>query len=71
LRHSFAVHRLVKWYQEGANLNAKLPVLAKYMGHQSVAETQVYLQLTADLFPDVTSRTEAAFGDVIPRRAKP
>lgn len=70
LRHSYAVHRLVRWYQEGANLNAKLLVLAKYMGHQSVAETQVYLQLTADLFPDVTSRTEAAFGDVIPRRAK-
>ncbi len=71
LRHSFAVHRLVQWYQEGADLNAKLPVLATYLGHQSIAETQVYLQLTADLFPHLTARTEAAFGDLIPRRTKP
>jgi len=70
LRHTFAVHRLIGWYREGADLNAKLPVLATYLGHHSIAETQVYLQLTAELFPHLTDRIEESFGQVIPRRTK-
>ena len=69
LRHSFAVHALLRWYREGADLDAKLPVLAAYLGHQSLTGTQRYLHLTAELFPEVTQRVNTAFGDVIPRRA--
>ena len=68
LRHTFAVHRLLHWYREGADLNAKLPVLATYMGHLDILGTQHYLHLTAELFPEITSRSQAYFGDVIPRR---
>jgi integrase/recombinase XerD len=68
LRHTFAVHSLLRWYHEGADLDAKLPVLAAYMGHQSVMGTQHYLHLTAELFPEIVKRANAAFGDVIPRR---
>lgn len=69
LRHTMAVHSLLRWYREGADLDAKLPVLATYLGHQSLAGTQRYLHLTAELFPEITVRANAAFGDVIPRRA--
>ncbi len=68
LRHTMAVHSLLRWYREGADLDAKLPVLATYLGHQSLAGTQRYLHLTAELFPELTVRANAAFGDVIPRR---
>lgn len=68
VRHTFAVHSLLRWYREGADLDAKLPVLATYLGHQSLAGTRHYLHLTAELFPEVTVRTNAAFGDVIPQR---
>jgi integrase/recombinase XerD len=68
LRHGFAVHTLLRWYQEGADLEAKLPVLATYLGHRSLAGTQRYLHLTAELFPEITVRANAAFGDVIPRK---
>jgi hypothetical protein len=44
----------------------QLPVLAAYMGHRSITGTQRYLRFTADLFPDVAARLEAAFGQVIP-----
>ena len=71
LRHTFAVHRLARWYREGADLNALLPVLATYLGHRSITDTQLYLRLTADLFPDVIVRSEAAFGHIIPRRTAP
>jgi integrase len=68
IRHSFAVHRLERWYREGIDLSAKLPVLAAYMGHKSIRETQLYLRLTPHLFPDVCARMEQHLGHVIPRR---
>ena len=67
-RHLFAVHALRRWYRDGADLNAKLPLLATYLGHQHVSGTQHYLHLVADIFPEITARVDAAFGDVIPRR---
>lgn len=71
LRHSFAVHTLIRWYREGADLEAKLPLLATYLGHQHLAGTQRYLHLTAELFPEVIARVNTAFADVIPRRVNP
>ena len=71
LRHAFAVHTLLRWYQEGADLDAKLPLLATYLGHQNLAGTQRYLHLTAELFPEITRRVDATFGEVIPQRIAP
>jgi integrase/recombinase XerD len=67
-RHRFACCVLRRWYQDGADLDAKLPLLATYLGHVNLSGTQRYLHLTAELFPEITARSEAAFGDVIPRR---
>lgn len=67
-RHAFAVHRLETWYREGADLGAKLPILAVYMGHKSLVSTQWYLRLTPEIFPDIIRRLEAFTGHVIPRR---
>jgi len=67
LRHTFAVHRLLKWYEEGADLNAKLPFLVAYLGHKDFTGTQKYLHLTAELFPNLTTRMNQQFGGVIPQ----
>jgi len=69
-RHLFAVQTLRRWYRNGEDLNAKLPLLATYLGHQHLSGTQRYLHLTAELFPEITARLDAAFGEVIPRRNK-
>ena len=39
-RHLFAVHTLRRWYRDGENLEAKLPLLATYLGHQHLSGTQ-------------------------------
>lgn len=67
LRHTFAVHRLQQWYEEGADLNAKLPFLVAYLGHKDFTGTQKYLHLTAELFPHLTTRMNQQFGGVIPQ----
>lgn len=56
LRHSFAVHRLLGWYRDGEDVNARLPALATYMGHVDISSTQVYLQPTAELLGEVDRR---------------
>lgn len=67
-RHLFAVHTVRRWYRNGEDLDAKLPLLATYLGHQHLSGTQRYLHLTAEIFPEITARLDAAFGEVIPRR---
>jgi integrase len=39
LRHTYAVHALLRWYHAGVDVQAKLPALATAMGHVSVAST--------------------------------
>lgn len=65
LRHTFAVHCLQRWVENGKDLNAKLPYLSAYMGHVGLSTTQQYLRLTAELYPHIISAMETNF-DVIP-----
>jgi len=55
-RHTFAVRRLLAWYRDGQDVNARLPWLATYLGHVNIQSTQVYLQATAELLPEVERR---------------
>ncbi len=43
MRHSFALTALRRWYRAGLDVQTKLPALAAYMGHVSIASTQYYL----------------------------
>ena len=61
LRHTFAVHCLERWYRQGEDLNARLPLLVAYLGHQSLSGTQRYLRLTPAVFPDINARLESFF----------
>ena len=68
LRHTYAVHRMLLWYEQRADLNAKLPLLATYLGHVNLSSSQYYLRLTEDLLSAVTSRYQARFGNLIEER---
>jgi site-specific recombinase XerD len=56
LRHTFAVHRLLAWYRDKQDVNARLPALATYMGHINVCSTHIYLRPTAELLEQVSNR---------------
>lgn len=56
LRHTFAVHRLLAWYRDGQDVQARLPWLATYLGHVDIQSTQVYLRATAELLEQVDRR---------------
>ena len=56
LRHSFAVHRLISWYQQGADINHKLHRLSVHLGHSELKHTQPYLSMTPELFAQALQR---------------
>jgi integrase/recombinase XerD len=58
LRATFAVHRLVAWYREGADLQTRLPLLSTYLGHVNVSGTQAYLPMTHELLAEASRRFE-------------
>jgi site-specific recombinase XerD len=58
LRHAYAVHRVVRWYQQGANVQHLLPQLATYLGHLHIAATQRYLTMTPELLREASRRFE-------------
>lgn len=66
IRHTFAVHCLNNWTLSGIDLMAALPVLSRYLGHEGIKGTQKYLQLTAQMYPDIVAKLETTFGDLIP-----
>lgn len=55
-RHTFATRRLEAWYQQGADVQRLLPVLATYLGHVNLAGTQVYLTMTPELLRQAALR---------------
>jgi integrase len=61
LRHSMAVLRLLLWCEQNADLGAKLPLLATYLGHVGLASSQRYLQLTQDLMGEIITRRSNPF----------
>jgi len=58
LRHTFAVHRLLAWYREGADVQRCLPHLSTYLGHTRIACTQRYLTMIPELLELASRRFE-------------
>jgi integrase/recombinase XerD len=59
LRHSFAVATLLKWYQDGGDAAARLPLLSAWLGHGDPASTYWYLTGTPELLALAAARLEA------------
>jgi len=66
LRHTMAVRCLNNWVLSGVDVTSALPVLSRYLGHTGIFHTQKYLQLTAEMYPDITAKMERQFGGIIP-----
>jgi integrase len=58
LRHSFAVRRLLRWYEEGVDVDRKILALATYLGHAKVTDTYWYLSAVPELMAVTSQRFE-------------
>jgi len=53
VRHTAAVHALVKLTQQGLDIYTSLPLLTIFMGHKKVRDTENYVRLTQEMYPDL------------------
>lgn len=53
IRHSAAVHAMAKLTQNGMDIYASLPLLATFLGHKKILDTEAYVRLTQELYPDI------------------
>ena len=64
-RHSFAVNALLRWYRAGADVEAKLPLLATYLGHGSAVSTHYYLHFIEPLRTAASERFANRYGELV------
>jgi integrase len=64
-RHSFAVNALLRWYRVGADVEAKLPLLATYLGHGSSVSTHYYLHFIEPLRTAASERFASHYGELV------
>ena len=64
-RHSFAVNALLRWYRAGADVDAKLPLLATYLGHGSALSTHHYLHFIEPMRAAASERFAKIYGSLI------
>lgn len=58
LRHSFAVATLLRWYRDGGDVQARLPLLSAYLGHIRPSSTFWYLTACPQLLALAAERLE-------------
>lgn len=61
LRHSFATETLTRWYRDSGDVQARLPLLATYLGHTDPKSTYWYLSGAPELLALAADRLEDAF----------
>jgi len=65
-RHSYAVHRLNQWVRNGQDINALYPYLSEYMGHSNYADTDYYLSLVEEFYPEMEKRLSSLNDGILP-----
>lgn len=67
IRHSFSVHSLARMADQGLDLYYCLPLLSKYLGHKSLAATDSYVRLTAEMYPRLLDKVNRICAFVFPQ----
>jgi integrase len=62
LRHSLAVHTLLRWMHDGVSVDQRIGVLSTYLGHVAPADTYWYLSATPELMALAAERLDLRFG---------
>ena len=64
-RYHFAWANLNRWAAEGLDVNAMLPYLMRYMGHQCISNTLYYFHFVPEFFPTYSEMSRVT-EDIIP-----
>jgi integrase len=63
LRHAFVVGRILRWQEEGIDIDQQMLALSTYVGHANVTNTYWYLSAVPELLARAAARFEPLMGD--------
>ena len=66
LRHTFATNVLFRWMKEGKDINAYLPYLSAYLGHEKFSHTAYYIHLAPQYFSQISDMCLSKHSHLIP-----
>ncbi|MGD9569246.1 MAG: tyrosine-type recombinase/integrase [Sedimentibacter sp.] len=64
-RHTFTTECINQWMKEGKDLNAWLPYLSSYLGHEHYSSTLYYFHLVPEFFPNMAKMNVEIPSDLI------
>ncbi len=66
IRHTTACHSLARMVDEGLDLYCSLPIISTFLGHQSLKATDMYVRLTAEMYPNLLKNADLLCLNVFP-----
>lgn len=66
VRHTAAVHSLMKQVKSGADIYCVLPIISVFLGHKTIKGTEKYVRLTQEMFPEIIKLEQSLTSFVFP-----
>jgi site-specific recombinase XerD len=67
IRHTAAVHSLVKMVNNGVDVYCALPILSVFLGHKTIESTGRYVRLTKEMYPEIINMEQNFMSFVFPK----
>lgn len=67
IRHTCAVHSLVKMVNVGVDIYCALPILSVFLGHKTVKGTENYVRLTREMYPAIVEMEQSITSHIYPK----
>lgn len=66
IRHTTAVHSLMKMVENDLDIYCALPILSVFLGHKSLSATEGYVRLTQEVYPNIIKMEHPISAHVFP-----
>ena len=66
IRHTTAVHSLMKMVENELDIYCALPILSVFLGHKSLSATEGYVRLTEEVYPNIIKMEHPISAHVFP-----
>jgi len=70
IRHTSAVHSLMKQVKSGADIYCILPIISIFLGHRTIQGTEKYVRLTQEMYPEIIKLEQSLTSFVFPSQSQ-
>lgn len=70
IRHTCAVHSLIKQVGDGVDIYCVLPILSVFLGHKTIKGTESYVRLTQEMYPEIIKMEQSITSSIFPNYSK-